>query len=106
MYARQPPDPRFPRNFHIPHNYSGNAFSPKSEPPPPPEPEPLAAEETESPLPETAPTGTVSTSPLASLFHRSLGAEELLLLGVLFLVSQNDEKDDLLFLLILLLLIG
>ncbi len=117
MYARQPPDPRFPRNMSIPHNYSGNAFRPKrepivSEPSPPEEPERTEAPDPSvDPPAEEALPASAHPSLLGSLFHRpgassGIGSEELLLLGVLLLISQNEEKDDLLFLLILLLLTG
>ncbi len=118
MYARQPPH-GFARPMRVPQNYSGNAFSQKEEPPPEPIPveeDPTSEKESESvPTEESTPVGSLS-HPFSSLlgpgklFGRShsggIGSEELLLLGLIFLISQNHSGDDLLLLLILLLLIG
>ena len=114
MYAQQPP-----RQFDLPRNYSGNAFSKEAPTPPPP---PVEEEETE----EAAPKETISPSEpkedpalpvgasrprlgLSRLFGRGrgleIGGEELLLIGLCLLLSQSDTKDDLLLLLLLLLLI-
>ncbi|MBQ9783805.1 MAG: hypothetical protein IJW44_04745 [Clostridia bacterium] len=133
MYARQPPDGRIPRNMRIPRNYSGNAFrqepevspfSPEEQqdaPPdtlPEPSQEPVPQERSadtpqESPQ-EDAPAGKLFPSPgfkleLGRLFGKDrnggIGFEDLLILGLIVLVTQSDTKDDLAFLLLLLLFI-
>lgn len=112
MYARQTP-----RQFEIPRNYSGSAFSPQSAPPPPPPEEETA--EVIAPMEEAPPlepkkeaeipTGASPRSGLFRLFGRGrggeIGGEELLLIGLCLLLSQSEAKDDLLILLLLLLLI-
>ena len=128
MYARQPPPGRFPRPIQLPSNYSGNAFP--TEPPEPIEPTeeelslPDVAEESkEKPIPEATdtqkeekplPTGKLFPSPgfrldLGRLFRSDRGAgigmEDLLLIGLILLISQGETKDDLLLLLLLLLFI-
>ncbi|MBR2354033.1 MAG: hypothetical protein IKA76_05995 [Clostridia bacterium] len=112
MYARQPLDRRSPPPLRIPKNYSGNAFPPKEEPPPPEEirsespPEPPKTEERiqKEDLPVSKPT-------LAGFFGKGdrsfgIGSEELLILGLILLISKGDSHDDLLPLLLLLLLMG
>ena len=128
MYARQPPQGRFPRPIQLPSNYSGNAFS--SEPQefnepteevsaPPPIAENIEEERSEEatrPKRENAslPTGKPFPSPgfrldLGRLFRSDKGAgigmEDLLLIGLILLISQGETKDDLLLLLLLLLFI-
>ena len=113
MYARQPLDRRPPPPLRIPRNYSGNAFPPKEEPPPPVEEREeaediLTAEDTSQK--EEAPAEKEAS--LLRPFGRKdrlssgIGSEELLILGLILLTSQNDAHDDLLPLLLLLLLLG
>ncbi len=118
MYTRQYTDSRYPKDLSIPGNYSGNAFrkSPLVEDLPKEEPA-YQAEYTKEDMSSEAPDGNkkeeaapVSVSPLLgnSLFRRGgggLGLEELLILGLVFIISQNDTKDDLAFLLMMLLFI-
>ena len=134
MYARPSPDGRMPRNVRIPRNYSGNAFRQESEetsapvetreedsslskPLPSestaPQPQERAAEPP-PPTEEAARAGKLFPSPgfkldLGRLFGRErgggIGFEELLILGLILLVSQSDTHDDLAFLLLLLLFI-
>ena len=126
MYARQSP---LPRPLRLPRNYSGNAFSAEEIPttgtaptqeenPPMPESTPSEVPTAEAP-PEEAAT---RASPAAKLFptpgfkldlgrffgkERGLGIgfEELLIIGMILLISGNDKGDDLLLLLLLLLFI-
>lgn len=122
MYARQSPDPRFSGNMHVPHNYSGNAFRPKEKPLPPP----IPISQPEKEIPEDVPVERPSDSETSSdirtqassaalptfgqLFAKDgeggIGAEELMILGLLLLVSQSNVKDDLPLFLILLLFLG
>ncbi|MBO5939224.1 MAG: hypothetical protein J6Q82_06985 [Clostridia bacterium] len=120
MYSRRELGDRYPR---VPRNYSGNAFREEA-PPAPSEPIEItdAAKTAESieeaPPTELAPTGEESipaarsglfshTGALGGLFRQggSIGSEELLLLGLILLLSQNETQDDLLPLLLILLLI-
>ena len=129
MYARQGPQGRFPRNLHVPQNYSGNAF--RKEEPVIDEPSYVEAEEalpiqeepsisTEAP-PESPPpadealtAGRLFPSPgfkldLGRFFKGKrglgIGFEEILIIGLIFLVAQGDSADDLIFLLLLLLFV-
>ena len=126
MYARQPPQGRFPRPIQLPNNYSGNAFS--TEPQEPQEPPEYPIELQDSKETEEAKekaeatekgeaslsTGKLFPSPgfrldLGRLFRSDrgagLGMEDLLLIGLILLISQGETKDDLLLLLLLLLFI-
>ena len=122
MYARQGPQGRFPRGMHVPQNYSGNAFrSNETE-----ETDTKSANEAEEeikevistkedtePKGESVPTGQLIRSPgfkldLGRFFHSEhggIGFEELLIIGLIFLISQGESSDDLIFLLLLLLFI-
>ena len=105
----------------IPENYSGNAFFGSSIPDPVEE-LPSVAEEADAPSGIKQSTAVSTTEPikgkatqssfLASLMppkvsHASglfnIGLEELLIIGVLILLSQGDSDDDILLLLFLLL---
>ena len=125
MYARQPPQGRFPRPIQLPSNYSGNAFS--TEPPDLNEPsEEDSIQDTEKVTKTNEsqsatihnseepalPTGKLFSSPgfrldLGRLFRSDrgtgIGMEDLLLIGLVLLISQGETKDDLLLLLLLLL---
>ena len=130
MYARQPPEERFPRTVRIPRNYSGNAFRQEENLPTPPFPAesepvqetPPISTVTESQEPDTsgqasasaASVGKLCPSPgfrldLGRFLNRGrgggIGFEELLIIGLIFLLSQSETKDDLVFLLLLLLFI-
>ena len=133
MYARQPPDGRMPRTMRLPRNYSGNAFPreetaftaeeattppPPAAPTPPPSDPPSAASpslsEATDRAEEAVPTGKTASSPgfrldPGKLFGKNgafgIGMEELLILGLIFLVSQSDRQDDLALLLLILLFI-
>lgn len=100
----------------LPPNYSGSAFynipedTPHAEDPPVVETE---AEETEAYIQSSAegiPQGGKGEVERAGLFHMlgssgGIGLEELLILGLVLLISQNDSKDDLALLLLLLVFI-
>ena len=148
MYARQPPDTRFPRNVRVPQNYSGSAFRREEE---------IVRESVKEDnhehlniITESSNENTITSdnsynatkeedkddkndkneiknekeessaasksifSPgfkldLGHLFQKKngfgIGLEELLIIGLIFLISQNDNKDDLILLLLLLLFI-
>ena len=129
MYARQPPEGHFSRTVRVPRNYSGNAF--RSEEPlkqqsvsdkiqfmseapvesaQPLSDEPVLSQQETTP---SAPVGKSILSPgfrldLGRFLHRdkgSFGFEELLIVGLIFLLSQSETKDDLVFLLLLLLFV-
>ncbi len=117
MYVRQTADGRRQRGLNIPANYSGSAFSPINEQPIPsvadtsentdaPEKEAIEEPVTAVSLP-AEPKDNVGAG-LFRLFGSGsggIGFEELLILGLVFLISQNDVKDDLAFLLLLLLFV-
>ena len=108
MYSRHPSEERYSIRAGIPNNYGGNAFRENVAPP---------VEETVSePLPETQSVEAVAlqkqtednTAAKMRLFGRGgggIGFEELLILGIVILISQNETKDDLAYLLLLLLFI-
>ena len=129
MYARQGPQGRFPRNLHVPQNYSGNAFrkdeavidAPSDDEPieelPLQEQPSISAEAS----PESSPSADSATA-VGRLFPSpgfkldlgrffkgrkglGIGFEEILIIGLIFLVAQGDSADDLIFLLLLLLFI-
>ena len=134
MYTRVPSG-RMPRGMRVPENYAGNAFRayepspprPVSFPIPPQEEAPPPIEEiTPPPTADNAPQEadgaaeaphtpvSASPSPLGlrlpfqGLFRSSglhIGIEELLLIGLILMISQEGKNDDLIWLLILLLLI-
>lgn len=118
MYVRQSADGRRQRGLNIPANYSGSAFSSISEQPEQSEPpandsseiadtQNTDAEVKTAALPLPA-QGKETEAGLFRLFGSGtggIGFEELLILGLVFLISQNDVKDDLAFLLLLLLFV-
>ena len=119
MYSRYP-NYRF-GGIKIPENYSGNAFSEPREPTVEQPEEQLTEAPSES-VEEIAPAPTASVSAdvgehrrrlplgfkfdIGSLFSRGFGFEELLLIAIILLVSQNDSGDELILFLALLLFIG
>lgn len=115
MYARQPPYNKSNRDINIPGNYSGNAFREINRPYDANEKEERDSykkEEFESTDTESESKGeekqesvSASSRGLISRAGGGIGFEELLILGLVFLISQNDSKDDLAFLLLLLLFI-
>lgn len=117
MYARQPSENRYSRNMNIPSNYSGNAFrqdTPTEEIEAPEEVGEIDAPQNIQPLPsdETLPAYKAESSDTAAGIGRLLGRggggiglEELLIIGIVILLSQGEVKDDLAFLLLLLLFI-
>ena len=119
MYARQNSDSRPQKNINIPLNYSGNAFFRSHETgaaPPPLEPSEEintegsreGAEVKTSGLPVFCEKEGKDSSGLFGLLgggSRGIGFEELLILGLIFLISQNDSRDDLSLLLLLLLFV-
>ena len=127
MYARQGPQGRFPRNLHIPQNYSGNAFRKEEkiteDSAELPEEEAIAAVVEPAPAEDAQqapkkdgeiPAGRLFPSPgfrldLGRFFKGErgfgIGFEELLIIGLILLVAQGDAKDDLIFLLLLLLFV-
>ena len=120
MYARQNSDSRPQKNINIPLNYSGNAFfrshDTEAAPPPPSEPTEeinaeVSCESSEvktSELPVFCEKEGKDSGGLFGLLgggSRGIGFEELLILGLIFLISQNDSRDDLSLLLLLLLFV-
>ena len=123
MYSRYP-NYRF-GGIKIPENYSGNAFS---EPPSeeieqsaeqvaPEEPTALAsAPEARAPDTDESVSASLTRQKrrlpfgfnfnLGRLFSGGFGFEELLLIALILLVSQNDSGDDLILFLALLLFVG
>ena len=120
MYSRQNSDGRFSRGLRIPGNYSGNAF--RTEVEEDPRNDNTGSTDTESVITEsgiadalppkkdsdTAVSDTAVPTGFSRVWGRSgggIGLEELLILGLALIVSQNDSKDDLAFLLLILLFI-
>ena len=109
MYSRA--QDRKPLPLRLPENYGGCAFSStvREEPKPPPTPteapfhtaEPPSEKEQAPPSPPKQPR-----LPLSLPLSRGLHFDELLLLGLMLLLSQNREESDLLPLLALLLFCG
>ena len=124
MYSRYP-NYRFGGGIKIPENYSGNAFSD----PPAESTEQGMAEDSSQDTTEIVEAPTLSApdeseSVNAALLHRKkrlpfgfnfnfgrlfsggFGFEEILLIAIILLVSQNDTGDDLILFLALLLFVG
>ncbi|MBQ7383482.1 MAG: hypothetical protein IJV72_01675 [Clostridia bacterium] len=134
MYSRYP-NYRFSGGVRVPDNYSGNAFKPESQNQNV-EAEAVKAERLEAvaeqigaaeavePIKEKAPEGEGTESVSAfkaekskfrfpsfnfnvgKLFSGGFGFEELLIIGLILLISQNGADDDIILLLALLLFIG
>ena len=129
MYARQSMDGRVPRNLRIPRNYSGNAFRREDDLPPNDSAE-LSSEISDpiSSLPsvddarETERTDIAANAETVSKIFPSpgfrldlgrllnhtgggIGFEEILIIGLILLLSQSETKDDLILLLIVLLFV-
>lgn len=125
MYSRYP-NYRFSGGVKIPDNYSGNAFKPsdaeedmdvaesvginesdtESE-------EGLAVAERAEKAGDVAASCTPRRSPFGGLkfnvgrmFSGGIGFEELLIIGLILLISQSDTDDDVILLLALLLFVG
>ena len=126
MYTRIPSG-RYPRGMRVPENYGGNAFrslpnesaneegvpkppvtesieqAPIRRDSPPPSPDTTPPEAASAPH---APAGRFSLGlPFLRRDGIGIGLEELLLVGLIFLVAQEGKNDDLVWLLLLLLLI-
>ncbi len=127
MYARYP-NYRFGGGIKIPENYSGNAFSNEATAP---EPDPVEVNSEPSEEADNTPVAAMDkndesietslfrggekrrrASPfgfrfdLGRLFSGGFGFEELLILAIILLVSQNEAQDDLILFLAILLFIG
>lgn len=132
MYSRYP-NYRFSGGVKIPDNYSGNAFKPSEKPEDELVPAEVSAQEegtasenenssalsvavTETEKePESVQTekhgGRGFAFPgfkfnIGKLFSGGIGFEELLIIGLILLISQNGTDDDIILLLALLLFIG
>lgn len=118
MYYRSQGYP-YQKNMNIPPNYGGNAFSedlsaqPKedsitefSAPPQEDACEKQGGEiQLATPEAQEATHTSAGNFRLGSLLGGKIGAEELLLLAVIFLLADSEGSDDILWLLILLLFI-
>ena len=118
MYTRQNPLSKSGRGIELPGNYGGTAF--RQEPvtedaelqeacPPHNNGEPYEAAPTLSVQSGDDICDTEKTAPAISDRHfqkeGGIGFEELLILGIILLISQNSENDDNISLLLLLLLL-
>ncbi len=108
----------------LPEHYSGCAFTPqqpappprpahfgvgKPTPPPPPEEPPEEPAKDELPreeAPTTAPVMRLGNLGLSFPFSHGIGFEELLILGLILLLSQNGGERDVVLVLALLLFCG
>ena len=120
MYSRRSTDGFYSRNINVPSNYSGNAFS-YSQADEISTDTPNDQNDTEYKINSESENDTIVsesaeaiamdkkepeiTKPHGLFKGGGIGFEELLILGVILLISQNDSKDDLAFLLMLLLFI-
>ncbi len=122
-------------NVRLPEHYGGCAFSPQQAPPPPrqahpsigkptppptPPPPPPSEEPRETPrkesIPDEIPNKEKHSPALPALrlgnlgvsfpFSHGIGFEELLILGLILLLSQNGEERDVVLILALLLFCG
>ncbi len=104
MYQRQN---RNEVSVDLPRDYSGNAFSPfggrepplrnpRQAPPPEPKPEecPRVPECSDKPEPCHAEPMPLKLGGLSSLLGGNIGLEELLLLGVIFLIFADESHRD------------
>ena len=117
MYARQSADGRGTKGMKVPPNYGGSAFSGITPPPALTQVDSFEEEERKTVADDSRslPTGNTSAElrecESGGLFRffggesGGIGLEELLILGLVLLISQNDVKDDLAFLLLLLVFI-
>ena len=120
---------RYPKDVRIPINYSGNAFSESSDANINEEPEQsiielqpeseskdelsIQHESTESSKDTEEASESSNSTPAASLFNNlgknslfsKIGSEELLILALVFLLSDTDSDNDIIWLLLLLLFI-
>ena len=124
MYNSRPRVSRFTSEFEVPQNYSGNAFREENF-------EENFKEETvvseehsvEKNVEESVPSSSdkVCEPPtkkkglfggagfgfdMGRLFSGGIGYEELLIIGLILLVAQNEGNEDILLLLVLLLFVG
>ena len=115
MYSRQNAPRGQSAPWQIPKNYSGNAFSSASSESDIPTEEEASEQSNETVAASAAPSsqGSDREDKKSGLFGLSrkgggIGIEELLILGLVLLISQSDEgegNNDLAFLLLLLLFI-
>ena len=124
MYSRSAQG-RFPRDLRVPKNYAGNAFKPIIEAEVNAEPVSAEPQKTDAPVSEDisheAPQAENEKAESAGLFKLpkfnlglgklfsrggiNIGFEELLLIGIIFLIANEGGNDDLILLLLLLLFI-
>ena len=124
MYNSRPRVRRFTSEIEVPENYSGNAFREE------PERENAVEKpvfdgadsiEADNAVKETAPVLSLGSDKkkgesasqkggfgfdLSRFFGGGIGYEELLILGLILLVAQNEGNEDILLLLVLLLFVG
>ena len=128
MYSRYP-NYRFSGAMRVPENYSGNVFKPSESVDVSEESDtestfdeveakgaeeaslPAMSTEAENLERETKPASKGFKLPafnfdIRSLFSGKFGIEELLIIGLILLISKNDTDDDIILLLALLLFIG
>ncbi|MBO5702228.1 MAG: hypothetical protein J6S71_07290 [Clostridia bacterium] len=107
MYSRQNRNPRADVSVDLPRDYSGSAFSPFQNFPPEPhaechEPEhreecreeEKCEEKCECAVCEQKPPQSSLLGGLSGLLGGNIGLEELLLLGVIFLIFSDDSLRD------------
>lgn len=99
-------------SFSIPQNYSGNTFRVIDESERtyiPPTPQNIVEEKIDLPQEskdriESKNENKISELPFVSSFLQSISVEDLLLLGLIFVIHQNNPNDEILLLLLILLL--
>ncbi len=124
MYNSRPRVSRFTSEFELPRNYSGNAFREAIAPPPAEVEEQKREAVQEEDVASTAAKTVVEDVcmqpekkkgllggagfgfDVGRLFSGGIGYEELLILGLILLVAQNEGNEDVLILLVLLLFVG
>jgi len=123
MYNSRPRVSRFTSEFEVPQNYSGNAFREEAtadvfheildgsiveeEKSAPESVETLSRDVREAPEKKKGLFGGAGFGfDIGRLFSGGIGYEELLILGLILLVAQNEGNEDILILLVLLLFVG
>ena len=110
MYVR-PRGYSSPHGIELPRNYSGNAFreviedeeiAPLSSDLASPEPKETESSENTPDVKETLLPLSPPHTPPTSSKNTGLGSEELLLLALVFLLSEGESSDELVWLLLLL----
>lgn len=103
MYARHN---NRPQGITIPKNYSGNAFSEGTDIFTADEPDELIISSESEILADTDADAASAGSSEKRLFPFNMGNEELILIGIILLISQNENGDGIIPILLAVLFLG